>query len=188
MKVNYTLEQLKDLFAKGFGRAALYCTELADLATPIQVAGAVKERFGDCFLFESIEGGEKIARYSFIGFGPIAQVFVCDGLFVVTRDGRTTERKTSAPNAGIRAELGKCSCAREDGLPQSIKAARYHSLAVGNLPKALKVTARTADGEVMAIKHVNYNIYGVQFHPESILTEYGKEIISNFTDITEVHI
>ena len=79
-------------------------------------------------------------------------------------------------------------CPLFKGLPQSIKAARYHSLAVGNLPKALKVTARTAGGEVMAVKHVNYNIYGVQFHPESILTEYGKEIISNFTDITEAQI
>ena len=60
--------------------------------------------------------------------------------------------------------------------------ARYHSLAadVQTIPEELKVTARTADGEVMAVQHIKYPIYGVQFHPESILTPEGKQMLTNF--------
>jgi len=68
------------------------------------------------------------------------------------------------------------------GLPRVIQAARYHSLAgiESTLPPALKITARTQDGEIMAICHRDYPVYGVQFHPESILTPDGKTIIKNF--------
>ena len=60
--------------------------------------------------------------------------------------------------------------------------ARYHSLAVNpdTLPENLKVTAVTPDGEVMAVEHKEYPVYGVQFHPESVLTPNGIEIIRNF--------
>ncbi|MPN04516.1 Aminodeoxychorismate/anthranilate synthase component 2 [bioreactor metagenome] len=68
------------------------------------------------------------------------------------------------------------------GLNKNIKVARYHSLAAirESLPEELKVTARTYDGEVMALQHTKYKVYGLQFHPESILTEEGKTIIKNF--------
>lgn len=68
------------------------------------------------------------------------------------------------------------------GLNKNIKVARYHSLAAirESLPEELKVTARTYDGEVMALQHTKYKVYGLQFHPESILTEEGKAIIENF--------
>lgn len=61
-------------------------------------------------------------------------------------------------------------------------AARYHSLAVdeATLPSGLRVTAATADGEVMAVEHRDYPLCGVQFHPESVMTATGKDIISNF--------
>ncbi|MBR1865802.1 MAG: gamma-glutamyl-gamma-aminobutyrate hydrolase family protein, partial [Lachnospiraceae bacterium] len=60
--------------------------------------------------------------------------------------------------------------------------ARYHSLAgdAGTLPDCLKVLAQTADGEVMAVRHREKAIYGFQFHPESVLTEYGKVMLENF--------
>ena len=60
--------------------------------------------------------------------------------------------------------------------------ARYHSLAAdaGTIPKELKVTALTTDGEVMAVQHKEYPIYGVQFHPESIMTPSGKTMLRNF--------
>lgn len=64
------------------------------------------------------------------------------------------------------------------GLPQSFKVMRYHSLEVKNVP--LKITAKTNDGTIMAIGHESLPIYGVQFHPESILTQYGHEILYNF--------
>ena len=59
---------------------------------------------------------------------------------------------------------------------------RYHSLAVDpdTLPGCLEVVARAGDGEVMAVRHRDYPIYGVQFHPESILTPHGKTMLRNF--------
>ncbi|MBO6302342.1 MAG: aminodeoxychorismate/anthranilate synthase component II [Ruminiclostridium sp.] len=68
------------------------------------------------------------------------------------------------------------------GLGERTTVARYHSLAAdeATLPDCLKVTARTDDGEVMAVRHSEYPIFGVQFHPESILTPEGKQILRNF--------
>ena len=68
------------------------------------------------------------------------------------------------------------------GCPETVPVARYHSLAAdaATLPEELKITARTADGEVMAVQHRAYPIFGVQFHPESILTPDGKTMLRNF--------
>ncbi len=68
------------------------------------------------------------------------------------------------------------------GCPSPALVARYHSLAADpdTLPACLAVTARTEDGEVMAVQHREYPIFGVQFHPESILTPDGKTMLSNF--------
>ena len=68
------------------------------------------------------------------------------------------------------------------GLPRTAPVARYHSLAADTdtIPACLKVTARTLDGEVMAVQHTEYPVFGVQFHPESILTPDGKTILANF--------
>ena len=71
------------------------------------------------------------------------------------------------------------------GLPPVMKAARYHSLIARKetLPDDLLVIAEDDDGEIMAIKHRNYEIYGLQFHPESILTPQGEVIMRNFLKI-----
>lgn len=71
------------------------------------------------------------------------------------------------------------------GCPVRIKVARYHSLAADRdtIPQDLLISAKTADGEVMAVRHREYPIYGVQFHPESILTPEGKTILSNFCSV-----
>ena len=68
------------------------------------------------------------------------------------------------------------------GLDDDIRVARYHSLAIidDTLPDCLEVTARTEDGEIMAVQHKSYPVYGLQFHPESIYTEHGKKLIENF--------
>jgi anthranilate synthase component 2 len=68
------------------------------------------------------------------------------------------------------------------GMTAPFQAARYHSLAAPEelLPECLQVSARTADGEVMAVEHKTYPIYGVQFHPESVLTPAGAAILENF--------
>ncbi|MBS3737047.1 MAG: aminodeoxychorismate/anthranilate synthase component II [Candidatus Bipolaricaulota bacterium] len=72
------------------------------------------------------------------------------------------------------------------GLPNPFRAARYHSLIVDpdSLPDQLEVTARTPAGDIMGIRHSEYPIYGVQFHPESILTENGKDVLNNFLNLS----
>ena len=67
-------------------------------------------------------------------------------------------------------------------MKRQITVARYHSLAAKSdtMPEELKVTAVTEDGEIMAVEHSRYPVYGVQFHPESVLTPEGREIIVNF--------
>jgi anthranilate synthase/aminodeoxychorismate synthase-like glutamine amidotransferase len=71
------------------------------------------------------------------------------------------------------------------GIDSPFEATRYHSLIVSNemFPKELKITASTQDGEIMALRHISYQIYGVQFHPESILTTVGPKLIENFVNI-----
>ena len=72
-----------------------------------------------------------------------------------------------------------------EGLGDSFQAARYHSLAAlkDKLPDVLKVTAEAEDGEIMAVEHTEYPIYGVQFHPESVMTPDGKKMIENFINV-----
>lgn len=80
-----------------------------------------------------------------------------------------------------RVKFDAC-CPLFAGFPETAPVARYHSLAAdaSTIPNCLKVTALTADGEVMAVQHTDFPIYGVQFHPESILTPDGKTMMRNF--------
>ena len=68
-------------------------------------------------------------------------------------------------------------------LPKKFKVMRYHSLYVDNIPENLEVMAKSEDGIAMAVEHKSKNIFGIQFHPESIFTEYGKNMIRNFLNI-----
>lgn len=70
------------------------------------------------------------------------------------------------------------------GTPHDLKIARYHSLAVSqeNLPDCLQVLAATEDGEIMAMRHKEKPVVGLQFHPESIYTEHGKRLLENFVN------
>lgn len=74
------------------------------------------------------------------------------------------------------------------GLPSPFTATRYHSLAVRRetLPDVLEVTAWTADGEIMGLAHQTRPIHGVQFHPESIATEHGHDLLANFLDLANI--
>ena len=83
---------------------------------------------------------------------------------------------------------GKKSAVKHDGkgmfkgIESPVNVARYHSLAIvrETMPECLEVTATTEDGEIMAVSHKEYQVHGLQFHPESIYTEHGKRMIENF--------
>ena len=76
-------------------------------------------------------------------------------------------------------------CPLFKGCPATAPVARYHSLAADpdTIPEELKVTALTAEGEIMAVQHRDYPIYGVQFHPESIMTPDGRTMLKNFISL-----
>jgi anthranilate synthase/aminodeoxychorismate synthase-like glutamine amidotransferase len=73
------------------------------------------------------------------------------------------------------------------GLPTPFEATRYHSLIVerSSLPVCLEITADTADAEIMGLQHREHPVHGVQFHPESILTQHGKALLKNFLELTK---
>jgi len=68
------------------------------------------------------------------------------------------------------------------GLPDGFQAGRYHSLAATSVPEVFEISATTADGEVMAVRHRQLRLDGVQFHPESVLTPQGLDLIRNFLE------
>jgi anthranilate synthase component 2 len=85
---------------------------------------------------------------------------------------------------------GKASAVHHDcrgifaGLPQDFAAGRYHSLAAAQVPDGLEVSATAEDGEVMAVRHRELPVDGVQFHPESVLTPDGPRLVKNFLELT----
>lgn len=92
-----------------------------------------------------------------------------------------TYAKTLMHGKQSKAELD-ASCPLFQGCSKETLVARYHSLAAdeATMPDCLRVTAKTEDGEVMAVQHRTYPVYGVQFHPESIMTPEGKQMLQNF--------
>jgi len=92
----------------------------------------------------------------------------------VVRAPRLMHGKTSLINHRDRGVF--------ENLPQPLEATRYHSLIVQRegLPDSLKITAETAEGEIMGLQHKEFPVHGVQFHPESILTADGKKLLANF--------
>ncbi|NLO73386.1 MAG: aminodeoxychorismate/anthranilate synthase component II [candidate division WS1 bacterium] len=92
----------------------------------------------------------------------------------VVRAGRVMHGKTSLIHHDGRTIFA--------GLPNPLEAVRYHSLLVEreSLPDCLEISAETEEGEIMGLRHKEYRVEGVQFHPESIMTECGKELLRNF--------
>ncbi len=98
--------------------------------------------------------------------------------------------KVTHGNSPIHGKLSRIKHNKLDlfnNLPEDYQVTRYHSLVVkeDNLPEDLQVTAKSEDGVVMGIKHKEYPVYGIQFHPEAVLTEYGHELLKNFHEICQ---
>ena len=83
---------------------------------------------------------------------------------------------------GKTSRISHLGCGLFDGVDNTFTATRYHSLAVEEegLPRALRVTARSEDQEIMGLEHCEYPVFGVQFHPESVLTTEGHKLLENF--------
>lgn len=108
-----------------------------------------------------------------LGHQAVAQVYGAK----IVRAGRLMHGKTS-PILHEGQSVFK-------GLPNPFEATRYHSLIVkrDSVPEVLEVTAETAEGEIMGVKHRELPVHGVQFHPESILTSEGKKLLQNFLEM-----
>ena len=107
---------------------------------------------------------------------------VCLGQQIIAEAFGGIVKKAKQPMHGKTSIITHDSISVFDGLPSPLKVTRYHSLVVdeATLPSSLVVTARTEDGEIMALRHRDYPVEGVQFHPESIMTENGLQMMRNF--------
>lgn len=120
------------------------------------------------------------ARYPMLGVC-LGHQSICEAYGgVVGYAKRLMHGKTSNITIDTDSQLFK-------GMEQRIDVARYHSLAADKdtLPDVLKITAESDDGEIMALQHKEYKVYGVQFHPESVLTPLGRKIIENFLEVID---
>ncbi|MCR5101954.1 MAG: aminodeoxychorismate/anthranilate synthase component II [Butyrivibrio sp.] len=115
--------------------------------------------------------------------GEIPILGVCLGHQAIceTYGGTVSHAKTLMHGKQSDTKIDKTSALFKN-LDETIKVARYHSLSLKEetLPECLKVTARADDGEIMAVEHKDKKVFGLQFHPESIMTPCGKKILSNF--------
>jgi anthranilate synthase component II len=113
---------------------------------------------------------------------------VCLGHQAIGEAMGGTVSRSPLPVHGMRCRVHHDGTGLFAGLPNPLWAGRYHSLCVveDSLPESLRVTARSDDGVVMAVAHVTWPLFGVQFHPESVLTESGHRILSNFLTLARV--
>ena len=133
---------------------------------------------GPCTPSESGISLEVIHHYA----GRLPILGVCLGHQTIGYVAGATVKKGTRPMHGKLSPLTHSGEGLFRGLPQDFLVTRYHSLVIdeATLPQEYQVDARTEDQAVMAISHRTYPIYGVQFHPEAVLTQYGHELLENF--------
>lgn len=100
--------------------------------------------------------------------------------------GGEVDHSPSGPLHGKTSIINHSGNSIYRGLPNPLVGGRYHSLAITKLPPELEVTARTDDGIIMGIKHRQRPVFGLQFHPESVLTPHGLKIIENFLRLAKL--
>lgn len=109
---------------------------------------------------------------------------VCLGHQAVARAEGATVSRSERPTHGERVAIHHNGKGLFQGIPSPFHAARYNSLTVDTLalPSTLEITASTVDGEVMAVRHRTRPIQGIQFHPESVVSDFGRQILSNWLE------
>ena len=119
--------------------------------------------------------------------GQIPILGVCLGHQVLGHCCGAVVQKGERPMHGKVTELKNNGTGVFAGLPEKYKVTRYHSLVVKkeSVPEEYQIDAVSEDGAVMGISHKIWPVYGVQFHPEAVLTEYGHELLENFCRIAE---
>jgi len=119
--------------------------------------------------------------------GKIPILGVCLGHQVLGHCCGATVKKGERPMHGKVTEITNMGTGVFEGLPKKFKVTRYHSLIVkeDSIPTDYNVDAVSEDGAVMGLSHKILPLYGVQFHPEAVLTEYGHELLENFCHIAE---
>ena len=105
---------------------------------------------------------------------------VCLGHQAIVEAFGGTIGRAPEPRHGKVSMIGHDGRGVFTGLPNPFEATRYHSLVATSVPDALEITATSEDGVVQGVRHRRYPIEGVQFHPESIMTEVGKDLLANF--------
>jgi len=116
--------------------------------------------------------------------GRIPILGVCLGHQAIGHAFGARIRRAKRPMHGKTSLVRHEGCGLFRGLPQPLRVTRYHSLVVDalGLPDVLRVTARSEDGEIMGLAHVQHPTFGVQFHPEAVLTEAGHALLANFLE------
>ncbi|MGN0485260.1 MAG: anthranilate synthase component II [Lachnospiraceae bacterium] len=117
--------------------------------------------------------------------GKIPILGVCLGHQIIGEVFGAKIEKGNRPMHGKVTQIHHSGNGLFAGLPSSYEVTRYHSLQVcaEDFPDTLQIDARTEDGVIMAIRHKTQPVYGVQFHPEAVLTQYGHELLSNYIKI-----
>lgn len=112
---------------------------------------------------------------------------VCLGHQLIGYHYGATVRHGNAPMHGKISRVHHNRKALFAGMSDLYRVTRYHSLVVetDNLPSELEITAQTEDGVIMGLRHRSYPVYGIQFHPEAVLTEHGHELLQNFHQICQ---
>ena len=183
MKFSPTLEEVKKIAQTGqYKVLPVSCEILSDICTPMEALKVLKNVSTHCYMLESVAEKEKWGRYTFLGFDPKMEITCSNG--EMKAGNITADELMHGKQSRVRLDP---DCPLFQNCPETAPVARYHSLIAkaDTLPDCLRVTAVTEKGEVMAVQHTQYPIYGMQFHPESIMTPDGKTMLMNFIAIRE---